>query len=86
MAIVVIGGHSQNIGKASVVCALISIMAERRCTAIKITHFGHGVCSANASRICSAKAGDDTCDPLTRLDHFASSVAASIYATSSAVP
>jgi molybdopterin-guanine dinucleotide biosynthesis protein len=47
MAIVVIGGHSRNIGKTSVVCALISAMPERNWIAMKITQFGHGVCSAN---------------------------------------
>ena len=41
MAIVVIGGHSRNIGKTSVVCALIAAMPERRWTAIKITQCKH---------------------------------------------
>ena len=47
MALVVIGGHSRNIGKTSVVCRLISAFPEFRWTAIKITQFGHGICSAN---------------------------------------
>jgi hypothetical protein len=47
MAIIVIGGHSRNIGKASAVCTLISAMPEHRWTAIKITQFGHAICSAN---------------------------------------
>jgi molybdopterin-guanine dinucleotide biosynthesis protein len=47
MAIIVIGGHTKNIGKTGAVCGLISAMRERRWTAIKITQFGHGVCSAN---------------------------------------
>jgi hypothetical protein len=41
MGIVVIGGHSRNIGKTSVVCALISALRERHWTAIKVTHFDH---------------------------------------------
>jgi hypothetical protein len=41
MAIVVIGGHSRNIGKTSVVCALIADMREQRWTAIKITQCKH---------------------------------------------
>jgi hypothetical protein len=41
MAIVVVGGHSRNIGKTSVVCALIAAMPERHWTAIKITHCKH---------------------------------------------
>jgi hypothetical protein len=41
MAIVVVGGHSRNIGKTSVACALIGAMPERRWTAIKITQCKH---------------------------------------------
>ncbi len=47
MAIVVIGGHSRNIGKTSVVAGVIAALPEARWTAVKITQFGHGVCSAN---------------------------------------
>lgn len=47
MAIVVIGGHSRNIGKTSVVAGLIAAMPEREWTAVKITQYGHGVCSVN---------------------------------------
>jgi molybdopterin-guanine dinucleotide biosynthesis protein len=59
MAIIVIGGHTRNIGKTSVVCALISAMTERRWTAIKITQFGHGVCSANGEP-CDCETADHT--------------------------
>jgi hypothetical protein len=59
MAIVVIGGHSRNIGKTSAVCALISALPERRWTAIKITQFGHGVCSANGEP-CDCETADHT--------------------------
>jgi hypothetical protein len=59
MAIIVIGGHTRNIGKTSVVCALISAMPERRWTAIKITQFGHGVCSANGEP-CDCETADHT--------------------------
>ena len=47
MAIVVVGGHSRNIGKTSVVEGLIRGMPEMQWTALKITQFGHGMCSAN---------------------------------------
>jgi hypothetical protein len=47
MSIVVIGGHSRNIGKTSVVAGLIAVMPERQWTAVKITQYGHGVCSVN---------------------------------------
>jgi len=47
MATVVIGGHSRNLGKTSVVAGLISALPEYQWTAVKITQFGHGVCSVN---------------------------------------
>jgi molybdopterin-guanine dinucleotide biosynthesis protein len=47
MAIVVVGGHSRNIGKTSVVAALIAALPEMQWTAFKVTQFGHGLCSAN---------------------------------------
>jgi hypothetical protein len=43
--LIVVGGHSRNIGKTSVVCGIIAQMPERHWTAIKITQYGHGVCS-----------------------------------------
>jgi hypothetical protein len=59
MAIVVIGGHTRNIGKTSVVCRLISAFPDDRWTAMKITQFGHGVCSANGEP-CDCETGDHT--------------------------
>jgi hypothetical protein len=47
MAIVVIGGHSRSVGKTSVVAGLIAALREYEWTAVKITQYGHGVCSAN---------------------------------------
>lgn len=47
MALVVIGGHSRSVGKTSVVAGLISALPEFDWTAVKITQYGHGVCSAN---------------------------------------
>ena len=47
MAVVVIGGHSRNIGKTSVVEGVIRAMPWMHWTAFKITQFGHGMCSAN---------------------------------------
>jgi hypothetical protein len=43
--VVVVGGHSRNIGKTSVVCGVIRALPGWNWTAIKITQFGHGVCS-----------------------------------------
>jgi len=47
MAIVVVGGHSRNVGKTSVVASLIQALEEYRWTAMKVTQYGHGVCSRN---------------------------------------
>jgi hypothetical protein len=47
MAIVVVGGHSRSVGKTSVVAGLIEALPEFRWTALKVTQYGHGVCSAN---------------------------------------
>ena len=47
MALVIVGGHSRNVGKTSVVAGLIAAMRERDWTAVKITQYGHGVCSVN---------------------------------------
>jgi molybdopterin-guanine dinucleotide biosynthesis protein len=47
MALIVVGGHSRNVGKTSVVAGLISALAEREWLAVKITQYGHGICSAN---------------------------------------
>src|SRR5215467_1515122 len=47
MSLVVIGGHSRNVGKTSVVAGLIAALPDYDWTAVKITQYGHGVCSAN---------------------------------------
>lgn len=47
MSVVVIGGHSRSVGKTSVVAGLISALPELKWTAVKITQYGHGICSAN---------------------------------------
>lgn len=47
MSLVVVGGHSRNVGKTSVVAGLIAALPERDWTAVKITQYGHGVCSVN---------------------------------------
>ncbi len=43
--ILVVGGHSRNIGKTSTVCAIIRATAHLDWTAIKITQYGHGECA-----------------------------------------
>jgi hypothetical protein len=49
VAIVVIGGHSRSVGKTSVVAGVISALRHYDWTAVKITQYGHGVCSANGA-------------------------------------
>ena len=58
MAIVVIGGHSRSVGKTSVVAGLIAALPEFNWTALKITQFGHGICSADG-KPCDCDTGDD---------------------------
>ncbi len=59
MAVVVIGGHSRNIGKTSVVAGLIAALPELRWTAFKITQYGHGFCTADGAP-CGCQTDDHT--------------------------
>lgn len=43
--IVVVGGHTRNIGKTTVMCRIIAETPDIAWTAIKITQFGHNACS-----------------------------------------
>jgi hypothetical protein len=58
MSIIVVGGHTRSVGKTSVVAGIIAALREMRWTALKITQYGHSVCSANG----------ETCDCATA-DH-----------------
>lgn len=56
--LVVVGGHSRNIGKTAVVAGLIRKLRDLRWTAIKITQYGHGHCSDTGARCgCEPDAG-----------------------------
>jgi molybdopterin-guanine dinucleotide biosynthesis protein len=57
MPTIVIGGHTRNIGKTSVVAGLIAALPQHHWTAIKITQFGHNVCSANGEP-CDCQTAD----------------------------
>ena len=57
MAIVVIGGHSRNVGKTSMVAGLIAKLPAYDWTAFKATQFGHGRCSLNG-RPCQCETAD----------------------------
>ena len=56
--LVVVGGHSRNIGKTSVVAGLIRRLRDRKWTAVKITQYGHGVCT-NEGKACGCEAEPD---------------------------
>ena len=49
MSLIVIGGHSRSVGKTSVVAGLIAALPEFHWTAVKITQYGHSICSANGA-------------------------------------
>lgn len=57
MKLVMIGGHTRNIGKSSVVEGIIRALPEFNWTAAKITQFGHGVCSVTGET-CGCAVGD----------------------------
>jgi hypothetical protein len=57
VAVIVIGGHSRSVGKTSVVSGLIAALPQFDWTAVKITQYGHGICSANGEA-CDCATGD----------------------------
>jgi hypothetical protein len=57
MSLIVIGGHSRSVGKTSVVAGLIAALQEFHWTAMKITQYGHGICSANG-KLCHCATDD----------------------------
>lgn len=59
MAVVVVGGHSRSVGKTSVVVGLIERLPEMCWTALKITQYGHGFCTADGAP-CDCQTDDHT--------------------------
>ncbi len=57
MSVVVVGGHTRNIGKTTLMEAILRSTPELDWTAMKITQFGHGVCSANGEA-CDCDTGE----------------------------
>jgi len=47
MRMLVVGGHTRNIGKSALVVDVIRALPEAAWTAVKITQYGHGVCSVH---------------------------------------
>lgn len=71
--LVVVGGHSRNIGKTSVMASIIRMTRDRmtpdqQWAAIKITQYGHGKCAAGGDCDC---AGSDHVFSITE-EHAAS--------------
>lgn len=67
--LVVVGGHSRNIGKTSLVVGLIRKLRHRKWTAIKITQYGHGVCSQDG-KSCECSAGTDVEHPYSLSEEY----------------
>jgi len=63
--LVVVGGHSRDVGKTSVVAGLIRALPEAGWTAMKITQFGHDVCSV-AGKPCGCFLAPDHTFAITR--------------------
>ena len=59
MSLIVIGGHSRSVGKTSVVAGLIAALPEFNWMALKITQYGHGICSADG-KPCHCATDDHT--------------------------
>lgn len=45
--VIVVGGHTRNVGKTQLVCDVIAAFPEVNWVAGKITQYGHGVCAQN---------------------------------------
>jgi len=45
--LLVVGGHSRNIGKTSLACSILAGTPELEWTAVKIAQFGHGICAVD---------------------------------------
>jgi len=55
----VVGGHSRNIGKTSVVAGLIRKLKSRKWTAVKVTLYGNGVCARDGHACgCEPESGE----------------------------
>lgn len=60
MKTVAIGGNSRSVGKTSLAVRIISATRELDWTAVKVTQFGHGICSRNGEP-CGCATSDPLC-------------------------
>jgi hypothetical protein len=58
--LVVVGGHTRNIGKTQLVCDVIRAFPKVRWIAGKITQYGHGVCAQNGEN-CDCAPTEHVC-------------------------
>lgn len=73
MRTIVVGGHTRNIGKTQLAVEIIRAFPQGRWTAVKITQYGHGICSLNGETCGCAPsehpfAVDEEHDPSGRSD------------------
>jgi len=69
--LVVVGGHSRNIGKTAVAAGLIRKLRDRQWTALKITQYGHGICGKTGAACgCEAGEGDDPEHPFALSEEY----------------
>lgn len=68
MALIVIGGHSRNIGKTSVAAGIVSALPEFHWTALKITQYGHNICARDGGS-CDCATGDHSWAVTEERDH-----------------
>jgi hypothetical protein len=68
MKLVMIGGHTRNIGKTSVVEGIIRATADLNWTAVKVTQFGHGICTGDCES-CSCADNLDQFSITEEIDH-----------------
>ncbi|MCP5111870.1 MAG: hypothetical protein GY953_13650 [bacterium] len=71
MKLVVVGGHSRDIGKTSVTAGIIAGSRELGWTALKITQYGHDICSS-AGAECDCTVEDPDCSYAIRAEKDAS--------------
>jgi hypothetical protein len=69
--VVVVGGHSRNIGKTAVAAGLIRKLRGQKWTAVKVTQYGHGVCSSKGTACgCEAEASGGAEHPFALSEEY----------------
>lgn len=82
--LVIVGGHTRNIGKTTVVCEVIRATPEANWCAIKITQHGHGICADDGDD-CGCAPEDPTHPYAIDEQHVADSTDSGRYLSAGAV-